>query len=138
MTAISPPVLASDDVLEALGRIGRLGGRPSSAQSRQWVLPARGEGGFDIAVTIGECAVRVLFGELEQEFARLEEAMPWIERASTGAYRLRVDTIGGRACQWTLEPAEPRAGLFATLSAGHPVLLRSLRRQSSRFLRNLA
>ena len=97
-----------------------------TANTCDWFLsiPPIGPNGFaiDLSKNDGE-PFRVQFGELEEEFETLSDALTWISRALSDAYQLRITEIGRRSRECHLEPVVPDAGK-PTLATGDVFLLR--------------
>ena len=100
-----------------------------TTNTADWFLsiPPIGPNGFaiDLSKNDGE-PFRVLFGELEEEFSTLSDALTWISRALSDAYQLRTTVIGKRSREWHLEPVVPDTGK-PTLARGDVYLFRGLR-----------
>ena len=78
---------------------------PGVLAEGEWILsiPPLGENGFSIDLSKSCSKILCLFGELEQKFDRVLQAMVWIERALSDAYQLWITSSGGR-------PTECRTG----------------------------
>ena len=92
--------------------------------------------GFETTVLLDGDKVLASFGGLEQEFATIEEALIWVERAFSGDYRLKVTERGGLAVEWRLEPVLEGAGSNEVLASGLVTLLGSFRRSTISYRRN--
>jgi hypothetical protein len=98
-------------------------------------IPATTLGGFDVHVTAEMRALNVSFNGLECEFECADLAALWIGRALSGEYQLRIDYVGERPWQWTLEHAD-HAAQESSLTMGMPVRFASLRTKRTQYLRN--
>lgn len=107
-------------------------------QGANWLLsvPAVGPDGFEIYLSRENGVIRAFFGELEDEFHSLEQAMAWVARALSSDYQLRVVSVGGKPREWFLERVDKRDdGL--SLGRGSPILFRRFRSLSVRIRSNL-
>ncbi len=102
-----------------------------------WLLtiPSLGKQGFAIDLSRNEFKFRVMFGELEENFETLSEALAWVARGLSDTYQMRITLVGGRAREWTLEPTAP-ASNGPSLASGNVVLFRSMRDVKHVVLRN--
>ena len=106
-----------------------------------WLLsiPPIGPEGFAVDLRNNDGQFSVLFGELEEGFELLSDALTWISRALSDAYQLRITLVGGRRREWTLEPVTPPYNpneWKPILASGHFVAFRSLRSITSLICRN--
>jgi hypothetical protein len=99
-------------------------------------IPATSPDGFDIEVLVDSSGVRACFGGLEQDFATVATAMHWVRRALSKAYQLRVSSIGGVACEWSLEAVNSDGGAGDSLASGHLTLFSAFRTKSLAHRRN--
>jgi hypothetical protein len=108
-----------------------------SGRKTNWLLsiPPLGSNGFAVDLSKTGENFRVMFGELEEDFSTLNDALDWISRAISDAYQLRITIIGGRHRGWTLEPVIP-SDQSPVLATGHLVLFRSFRSTTSLVYRN--
>ena len=108
-----------------------------SGEKTDWLLsiPPIGSEGFAIDLSKNGELFCVVFGELEENFTRLTDALDWIGRALSDAYQLRITLIGGRRREWTLEPVVPN-GQNPILASGHFVPFRSFRSITSLVYKN--
>lgn len=90
-------------------------------------IPAATQSGFDVTLFAEQGRFRASFGGLVQDFDRLEDAMPWVSRALSASHRLRIDFVGSRPVQWTLEELAPDGSAYPVLASGHPGLTDLLR-----------
>ena len=104
----------------------------------RWMLSiaAIADDGFDIELYVDARGVRASFGGLEQDFAEVPEAMRWVRRALSGAYRLRAISIDGRPCEWSLEPSLGLGGPHRGLVAGRHRLFSRFRTKTLSFRSN--
>jgi hypothetical protein len=96
-------------------------------ETTNWLLsipPASPEGfAIDISHAPGS-GFRGLFGDLEEEFATLDEALMWVGRALSSSYQLKITFVGNSPREWRLEPIPCADHLSsATLAHGHISLL---------------
>lgn len=84
-----------------------------------WLLsiPPTCSEGFAIDVCRSDGGIRGFFGELEQEFDTVDDALIWVGRALSSDYRLRTVLRGQRPMERHLEPAQEGCG--PSLSAGY-------------------
>jgi hypothetical protein len=83
--------------------------------------------GFEIAVCWDGRTATVDFSGLQHDFDVLDDAIAWSARAASRDYQLRVDLIGERAYQWTLENAAASDGQHQPLRGGRPILFAAWR-----------
>lgn len=102
----------------------------------EWVLsiPPLGPSGFAISLYGLGAAVRGSFGELEDEFASLEEALPWVQKAVSDAYQLTTVSIGNVTLECRLEHISNADAPI--LAMGHPVPFKRYRRKKISTKRN--
>jgi hypothetical protein len=93
-----------------------------------WLLsiPPLGSNGFAIDLSKSGAQYRVTFGQLEEQFPTLADALTWVARGMSDSYQLRVIRIGGRPREWALEPTAQGSN-GPSLAAGDVVLFRALR-----------
>lgn len=97
-----------------------------------WLLtiPPLGTNGFALSLSKNGLSYRILFGELEEEFDNLEDALTWVSRGLSETYRLRITMFNGKRRQWTLEPINSTQ-LGPVLESGHLVPFRAFRSSTS-------
>ncbi len=83
--------------------------------------------GFDILAFYDKRGARVCFGGLEQDFDTAEEADVWIKRASSEAYRLRIDLIDRHPIRFALEEILSGGEVREVMVSGYPISKRSKR-----------
>lgn len=66
-------------------------------------IPAPGPCGFGMVLYADPYGIHAWFGGLEQEFASVEEAMPWVRCAMSPSYRLHIVVVGRKPAEWLLE-----------------------------------
>jgi hypothetical protein len=107
-----------------------------------WLLsvPPLGPHGFAIDLSNSGSEYQVLFGELEERFLTLSDALVWVARAISDTYQLRVTRIGGRPREWALEPilsaGHAPSRQAPSLATGDLVLFRSFRSVQTDVFRN--
>jgi hypothetical protein len=108
-----------------------------SGTGTDWLLsiPPLGAEGFAVDLSKNGELYRILFGELEEEFDTLSDALNWVGRALSESYQLRVTLVGGRRREWRLEPVAANEENL-TLATGSFVPFRSLRSVTSLVYRN--
>ena len=112
----------------------RLGGALLS--DCQAFIPATEADGFNTSICCLENAIVGDFGGLVQEFTAIDEALHWAERALTTEYQLRIDLLGNRPYQWTLEKMLPNGGTVEMMQSGYLVMFSWGRAPAVRYRRN--
>ena len=139
MTISSQEFRAAATAADAVALLEREMARLSVSRLEEgdWLLsiPPVGRDGFAIDLSKSGGRLKCLFGDFEEDFESVSQAMIWISRALSEAYQLRTVYRGGKPREWYLEPVSC-ASSKAALAAGHPKLLSFWRPATKTIRRN--